>query len=269
MADGSGLLDESQLERARAAMPPRIPCVKCGESKPREQFRWQMSYHGRPSRHRSCIDCQYKAQQAHRKFDEGYKERQRRWHRKQYLSLSTEQRAEFIRKCTEQHRARMMRDPEYAAREREKAMLKKREKSTPEQRAVWAAASRKHRDLHPEIRERERLRMKDHRQADIVFYLLRGAKSRAVKYGRDYDLTLDWARARWTGKCELTGIEFDWSRGTVHALSPSLDRIDSSVGYLQENCRFILQAVNAFKGAESDERMLSIARALLQGEPLG
>ncbi len=106
--------------------------------------------------------------------------------------------------------------------------------------------------------------MKARRQADIVFFLLRGAKSRAVKYGRDYDLTLDWARARWTGKCELTVIEFDWSRGTIHALSPSLDRIDSSIGYTQENCRFILQAINAFKGAESDEMMFTIARAMLE-----
>lgn len=159
----------------------------------------------------------------------------------------------------------MAKDPKYAERVREAAKLKKRERSTPEQRAIWAERMRQHRERHPELRERERQRINAHRQADIAKFLIRGAKSRAIKYGRDFDLTLEWARERWTGKCELTGLSFDWSKGLIHAFSPSIDRIDSAGGYLQTNCRFILQAINAFKGSQSDEVMIQIALALVQG----
>ncbi len=123
-------------------------CRKCGESKPLDQFRTQILRNGKLFRHHSCKVCLGKAQQSRRQFDEEYKLKQRKWHRQWYRALSPEQRAEFSRKCTDALAQRMA-DPEYAARMRRIAMLKKREKSTPEQRALWAAASRKHRDLHP------------------------------------------------------------------------------------------------------------------------
>lgn len=186
------------------------------------------------------------------------------WFRDRWRNMEPEKRAEKIRKNTERKTARMASDPEYAARVRERARFRKREVSTPEQRAIWAAATRKHREAHPEVRERERLRINSQRQADIAKFLIRGAKSRSVKRGHDFDLTLDWARERFDGKCELTGLPFDWSKGTMHSFSPSIDRIDSSRGYTQDNCRFILLAINSLKGAESDETMLMIALAYVQ-----
>lgn len=46
-----------------------------------------------------------------------------------------------------------------------------------------------------------------------------------------------------------------------------MDRIDSSKGYTQDNCRFILFAVNSFKGVGTDALMLEIAQALLERRP--
>ena len=44
---------------------------------------------------------------------------------------------------------------------------------------------------------------------------------------------------------------------------PSIDRIDPKGGYTTDNCRFVLQGINAFKGQETDENMYRIAEALL------
>jgi hypothetical protein len=159
----------------------------------------------------------------------------------------------------------MERDPEYASQVREVAKLRKRERSTDEKKAEWREYMRRRRADNPDLVARERAYINEARQRDIVKFLIRGAKHRAIKRGYEFDLTLAWARDRWTGKCEMTGLPFDWSKPMLHAFSPSLDRIDSGAGYTQRNCRFILQAVNAFKGSSSDGEMLRIARALAQG----
>jgi hypothetical protein len=98
------------------------------------------------------------------------------------------------------------------------------------------------------------------------FPLLSGAKQRSTKSKIPYDLTAEWASSRWTGRCELTGIEFTSPEGRVGnkrlAMSPSIDRINPEKGYLQNNCRFILWALNAMKRDEPDETMIRIACAL-------
>lgn len=94
---------------------------------------------------------------------------------------------------------------------------------------------------------------------------LYAARDRATKYAMAFDLTEEWALARWTGCCELTGIEFARTPGQgTNPLSPSIDRIDSSIGYLQGNCRFVLHSLNSFKGTGTDEEMYAIAEALLK-----
>jgi len=106
------------------------------------------------------------------------------------------------------------------------------------------------------------------RTAQPYRMLVLSAKGRARKKQVPYDLTVQWAQERWTGRCELTGIPFElaYGRGKKggRPLSPSLDRIDPAKGYTQGNCRFVLQAINAFKGTMPDEEMLRLAEALLR-----
>lgn len=90
------------------------------------------------------------------------------------------------------------------------------------------------------------------------------AKSRASRNSLPFDLTHEWAQSKWTGKCELTGAAFEYpSDGKTSPFSPSLDRIDGSKGYTQDNCRFILWAVNRFKSNYDDDTMMRIARLLV------
>jgi len=94
-------------------------------------------------------------------------------------------------------------------------------------------------------------------------YLLTSRRSDAKNRGLAFDLTNEWAAARWTGKCEITGIAFraNGTRGP-HPFSPSLDKIDPSKGYVQDNCRFILWGCNAIKGVGTDADMYEIAKAI-------
>lgn len=93
---------------------------------------------------------------------------------------------------------------------------------------------------------------------------LRGAKQRAKRDGLPFLLTQEWAASRWTGRCEVTDIEFVFSTGrNPYLFSPSLDRIIPSLGYTPDNCRFVLHAVNALKGAGTNEQMLQIAKAIV------
>lgn len=98
-------------------------------------------------------------------------------------------------------------------------------------------------------------------------WLLYSAKSRAKALGVPFDLTPDWAADRWTGKCELTKESFDVSsKPNGEMYSPSIDRVDPQGGYTQDNCRFILWAVNRFKANSSDEVMYRLARAITENK---
>jgi hypothetical protein len=93
----------------------------------------------------------------------------------------------------------------------------------------------------------------------------RGSKQRAKRENIPFTITKEWAIARWTGKCEVTGIEFVLSTSrNPYLFSPSLDRIVPSLGYTPDNSRFVLHAVNALKGAGTDTDMLKIATAIVR-----
>ena len=50
---------------------------------------------------------------------------------------------------------------------------------------------------------------------------------------------------RCNGRCEVTGLKLHTSwEGKRHPMAPSIDRIDSSKGYVRGNCRVVCYAVN-------------------------
>lgn len=109
------------------------------------------------------------------------------------------------------------------------------------------------------------------RRAELEWYApLLAAGDRSRQKGHEFDLTMDWARDTYAGVCSLTDIPFIISsQGPAgkpggRPYSPSIDRINPLKGYTQDNCRWVLFAVNSFKGIMSDPEMYHIAEALLR-----
>jgi hypothetical protein len=70
------------------------------------------------------------------------------------------------------------------------------------------------------------------------------------------------------GKCQLTGLPFDFSPSKIsfrNLYAPSLDRIDSNKGYSKDNVRIVLSSVNTALGEHTDEEMLPILEAMVKG----
>jgi hypothetical protein len=129
------------------------------------------------------------------------------------------------------------------------------------------AASRAYREKDPERFSAMRAaNYQKLRNSTPWLSLIYTAKDRAKAKRLDFDLTPEWAMSIWTGRCAVTDLPFSIGlRGTgPKRMSPSIDRIDSACGYTQNNCRFILHAVNALKQDGTDEDMLFVAESIVR-----
>jgi len=143
-----------------------------------------------------------------------------------------------------------------------------RERSRAKMRAKRAANPDYKRDQNREYmrlhRDKYMAMAAEDRAKRPYLYLIRKAKHRAKTLGLAFDLTNEWAESRWTGRCEMTGAKFKDSNGKRTAYSASIDKIDPKKGYTQDNCRFILVAINTFKGNWTDEVVLEISNLIVQ-----
>jgi hypothetical protein len=102
-------------------------------------------------------------------------------------------------------------------------------------------------------------------RAESIFHSIKNSvKRRGFK--RRFMLTIDkdWILEKLEyGVCEVTGLKFD-NLGEIRALFlPSIDRINSKVGYTDENCQAVLYGYNAAKNVNTHEDVLKLARALV------
>lgn len=98
--------------------------------------------------------------------------------------------------------------------------------------------------------------------------VLMRAKNRAIKKQILFSLTLDDVLPKiLKGKCELTNLPFDLTQDCDswrNPYSPSIDRIDSSLGYTKENIRLVLTSVNITLNEFGDNIMLPILKAMVK-----
>ena len=105
----------------------------------------------------------------------------------------------------------------------------------------------------------------------IYHTLIKGAESRGIAF----NLSKEWILEKLlNGRCEVTGIPFVFDANknsfTVKSKnqnrnpwSPSVDRIDSSKGYTEENCKMVCTMYNTCKGSFSDEAVEMFCRGFL------
>jgi hypothetical protein len=117
----------------------------------------------------------------------------------------------------------------------------------------WAAYEDAEKSQHPQppkLPDFSTDKGRKRRALSATVDLLEGAKRRARRLGRDFDLDLHWIEQRIVAqkfRCDLCGIPFfalDPEGMRINPYAPSIDRIDSTGGYTRDNTRIVLFAVN-------------------------
>ena len=122
--------------------------------------------------------------------------------------------------------------------------------------AWWAA--------HPERKSAAHRRWRARNRA---YTLHHNSEVRARRLKVAFSLSVEWIAERIKrGHCEATGIPFDvspskWIRKTM-PLRPSLDRIDSTLGYTPDNVRVVCLIYNLCKNTFSHEDVIAFATAV-------
>lgn len=95
-----------------------------------------------------------------------------------------------------------------------------------------------------------------------------GAKDRAKKNNLEIDFDIEYLRSLWdkqNGKCAISGLEmtYEMFKGRVPT-NISVDRIDSSKGYIKGNVQLVCMAVNQMKNELSLEDLLYFCDSIIK-----
>lgn len=170
--------------------------------------------------------------------------------------------------------AKWKQDNPERARENSTASAR-RVRATPEGKARQHATDKRWRDSHPEEvkRRRDEWYAKHgaayHREwaakkrvSDPVLFIWRNARNRAKELGREFEIRRDHIVI--PEFCPVLGIKIQKGNGPFQPNSPSLDRIDSSRGYIPGNVEVISWRANMLKRdgtLDEFERIVAYMRA--------
>lgn len=102
----------------------------------------------------------------------------------------------------------------------------------------------------------------DHPRQVVLSNMLAQAKRRAAASGREFSLTLHDLQQKFTTRCPLLQIELDWgygSKGKTLANSPSIDRLNNTLGYTPANTWIISYRANLLKCDATLDELNTIA----------
>lgn len=121
----------------------------------------------------------------------------------------------------------------------------------------------------PEQAESHKIYMKKYNANPInrAKWLHKRAMTRTLGKNLEFSLTLARVEvALLIGKCERTGIAFDFqSHNSYHfnPFSPSIDRIDSKIGYTDTNVQIVCTAYNIAKSEMTDIEFLEFCKIVV------
>jgi hypothetical protein len=98
--------------------------------------------------------------------------------------------------------------------------------------------------------------------------LLNASKQRAVLKNREHSITLEDIKELYPkdGKCPVFGFDLEFNSEGFRETSPSIDRIDSSKGYIKDNIQIISWKANRLKAYATVEDLELLVAFLKQGE---
>jgi hypothetical protein len=97
--------------------------------------------------------------------------------------------------------------------------------------------------------------------------IIHGARGRAKKKNLDFELSLELIKSLWSiqdGKCAITKIPMTHIilQGRLQT-NLSIDRIDSSIGYVVNNIQLVCVAVNIMKSTLSMEELINFCKLII------
>lgn len=102
-------------------------------------------------------------------------------------------------------------------------------------------------------------------KANCIKAMFSSAKSRAKKNNLDFNLDLEYLTSIASDSCPVDGLPFDWDRQLIQDKTlplsvPSLDRVDSSQGYIKGNVQIIGWKWNSKKSNMNLEDLLLLVK---------
>lgn len=103
------------------------------------------------------------------------------------------------------------------------------------------------------------------RQATSLFH---SARHRAEEQGLEFNLTIKWIEQRLKYPCPKTGLSFDILHGgkdysSRSPMCPSVDKINPSLGYTEDNVQVVSWWYNCSKQRFSDKEVLELCKAVV------
>jgi len=125
----------------------------------------------------------------------------------------------------------------------------------------------------PEQREQLVQKSRDYYATKIgrVKSFLKTAKRRSSKFSEECNLDQEYLMNLLGDRCEVTGLEFDYSphpTNKCNPLAPSIDRIDNSIGYVKGNVRFVIWQYNIMRNELTDDELLFYCERILNAKGL-
>lgn len=110
-------------------------------------------------------------------------------------------------------------------------------------------------------RDEINLKRKKFRQINLEKRMLASAKERAKRKGLDFNIELSDIII--PKLCPILGIELFKGETKVRKNSPSLDRIDSTKGYIKGNIQVISNLANTMKNNATEEELIAFSKYML------
>lgn len=100
----------------------------------------------------------------------------------------------------------------------------------------------------------------------ILQNMLWDSRKRAKKKGVEHTISIEFLYSLYADTCPISGVSLLWERGhgKPQENSPSLDRIDSTKGYTEDNVWLISYRMNRIKNDSTIEELKMILSACLE-----
>lgn len=146
-----------------------------------------------------------------------------------------------------------------------------RSKKTKDGREAHCLACERARKKMPENYRRDCERLRSNPWSAQLSKMITSSRHRAKEKRLEHNIDVEYLRTIATSHCPYLGIELHWQvqRGLgvtnkVFPNSPSLDRIDSSKGYIKGNVVIVSHRANSIKRDATEVELIEIGRRIAE-----